>query len=85
MEKSCKKCAPTVLHARNSFKNKDILKGNCQKPLKNLTYFFFRTHSLLIDKVINKKRGLELVTSRSSGYETSPQNFSISYILSDQT
>ena len=28
-----------------------------------------------MDKIINNKRGLELVTSRSSGYETSSQNF----------
>ena len=37
-----------------------------------------------MDKVIKNKRGLELVTCRSSGYETSSKNFFISYILYDQ-
>ena len=54
MEKSCRKCAP-----------KAILKGDYQKALKKLSLFFFRTQSLLIDKVIKNKVGLELVTSHS--------------------
>ena len=33
---------------------------------------------------MKNKRSLQLVTSRSSGYKTSSQNFLISYILSDQ-
>ena len=55
-----------------------------KKPSKIQLYFFFRTQSLLMGKVIKNKRGLELVTSRSSGYEISPENSSIRYILSDQ-
>ena len=58
--------------------------GNYQKPLKKLTYFFFWTQSLLMDKVIKNKRGLEPVTSHSSDYKISSQNFFISCILSDQ-
>ena len=37
-----------------------------------------------MDKIIKNKRGLEQVTSPSSGYKTSSKNFFISYILSDQ-
>ena len=37
-----------------------------------------------MDKVIKNKRGLELVNSLSSGYETSSKKFVISYLLSDQ-
>ena len=48
------------LHARNSFKR---------------IYFLFPTQSLSIDKVINNKRGLELVNSCSSGYKTSSEKF----------
>ena len=43
--------------------------------LKKGNYFFFRTQPLLMDKVIKKKRDLELVTSRSSGYKTSLEKF----------
>ena len=32
-----------------------------------------------MDKIIENKRGLELVTSHSSGYEISLKNFFISY------
>ena len=46
-----------------------------QKALKKLTIYFFQTQSLLMDKVIKNKRGLELVTSRSSGYKTSSEKF----------
>ena len=41
--------------------------------LKNLALFFLSTQSLLLDKVIKNKRGLELVTSCSAGYETSSE------------
>ena len=65
----------------------DFEKRNVYSPSlwKKLTffYFYFRIQSLLMDKVIKNKMGLELVTSRSSGYETSLQNF-IYYIWSDQ-
>ena len=37
-----------------------------------------------MEKVIKNKRGLELVNSRTSSYETSSQKFIYSYILSDQ-
>ena len=52
-------------------------------PLKRWLDFFFQTQSLLMDKVIKNKRGLELVTSHSSGYKTSSKKF-LYYILSDQ-
>ena len=42
-------------------------------PLKSQLYFFFQTQSLLMDKVIKNKRGLELVPSRLPGHETSSQ------------
>ena len=43
---------------------------------KNLKlYFFFRAQSLLMDKIIKSKMGLELATSRSSGYWTSSETF----------
>ena len=34
-----------------------------------------QTQSLLMDKVIKNKRGLELATSCTSGYETSSEKF----------
>ena len=49
------------------------MQGDYQKPLKK--YFFFGTQSLLMDKVTKNKSGLELVTSCSSGYQTSSQKF----------
>ena len=58
------------LHARNSFKNKAFWKSIVKKY-----YFFFWTQSLLMDKVIKHKRGLELVTSRSSGRKTNSEKF----------
>ena len=45
-----------------------------KKPLQSQLYFFFQTQSLLMDKITKNKRGLELVTSLSSGYETSSKN-----------
>ena len=81
MEKSCRKSASKasprplfyfennpkqLLHARSSFKNKLFW----TKIIKNL---FFWTQPLLIVKVIKNKRGLELVTSSSSSYETSSE------------
>ena len=90
MEKPCRKYAlkassrplfyfgkhpKQLLHARNSFKNRIFGKGIIKNLLKSQLYFFFRTQSLLMDKVIKNKRGLELVTSRSSSYETSSEKF----------
>ena len=53
---------------RNSFKNnseKKISKEGYQKALKNVSlFFFFRAQSLLMDKIVKNKRGLEPVTSR---------------------
>ena len=46
-----------------------FMKEDYQKALKSEFYFFFRTQSLLMDKIIKNKRGVELMTSRSSGYE----------------
>ena len=70
------------MHARNSFKNQIFWK-DYQKALKKLIDFFFRTQSLLIDKVIKNKRGLKLVTSCSSGHKLVQKNSFICYILSD--
>ena len=53
---------------------KDILKEDYQKALKKAT-FFFLTQSLLIDKFIKNKKGLELVHSRYSGYQISLEKF----------
>ena len=58
-----------LLHAINSFLNKIFWKRSIRKPLKN-NFIFFRTQSVLIDKVIKSKRGLELVSSSSSCYKT---------------
>ena len=63
------------LHARNSFKNKIFWKGINKNLLKSKLYFFFPTQSLLMNKIIKNKRGLELVTRRSSSYETSSEKF----------
>ena len=46
-----------------------------KEPLKSQLYFFFRTQSLLMCKVIKNKRGLGLVTSHTSDYEASPEKF----------
>ena len=48
-----------------------FLRENYQKPLKKSFLFFLPNPALLMDKVIKNKRGLKLVTRRSSGYETS--------------
>ena len=50
------------------------------KSLKKSNFIFFRTQSFLIDKIIKNKRGLELITSHYSGYETSSEKFFISYV-----
>ena len=72
------------MHARNYFENKIFWKKITKNPYKSQLYFFFRKKSLLMYKIIKNKKGLELVTRRSSGYEKSSENFVISYILSDQ-
>ena len=45
-----------------------------QKALKKVT-FFLPAQFLSIDKIIKNKRGLELVISGYSGYETSSEKF----------
>ena len=62
-----------------------ILVNNVKHPLharrdwvpfsKNFKFFEKGTQSLLMEKVIKNKRGLELVTSWSSGYETRLERF----------
>ena len=62
------------LYARNSFTSK-ILWKIIKNPYKSQIYFFFWNQSPLMDRVIENKSGLELVPSRSSGYEKSPEKF----------
>ena len=66
---------PKPLHPRNSFKSKIFWKRIIKKPERRQLCFLFWTQSLLIDKLIKNKRGLELVTSSSSGYKTSSEKF----------
>ena len=56
------------------------------KSLKTVFHFFFKTQSLLMDKIIKSKRDLELVTSHSLGYKTNSEKslFFNNHILSDQ-
>ena len=70
------------LLARNSSKYKIFWKRIIKNPLKSQLYFFFLTQSLLMDKVIKNKRGLELVSLQV--VKQVHKNFFISYILSDQ-
>ena len=53
------------LHTRNSFK----------KALKKLTLFFLSNLVPFNGQSYQNKRGLELVTSRSSGQKTSTEKF----------
>ena len=46
-----------------------------QKPLKKLTLFFLSNPVAFNGQDHEKQRGLELVTSVSSGYKTSSQKF----------
>ena len=72
-----------TLHAGNSFENQKFLKDYYLKALKKSTLTFFSNRVPLMDKVIKNKKSLELVTSSSSGYETSSEKFLYS-LLSDQ-
>ena len=84
MEKSCRKCTPKASprphfnfqnsHCMQEILLKDILKKDYQKSLKKL-YFFFQTQSLLKEKIITDRKGLELVTNCSLGYKTSSEKF----------
>ena len=88
MEKSCRKCAAsprplfyfgkqpkTAIACKEFLQKQDILKGIIKSLLKIKLYFFFPNQSLLINKVIKNKKGLELVTSPSSGYKISSKKF----------
>ena len=61
-----------TLHVRNSFEIRYFERG-LSKSL-NL-YFFFQSQSLLMDKIMTNKRGMELVISRSSDYKASSEKF----------
>ena len=52
-------------HARNCFKNEILVNF----------FFFFRTQTFLMNKIIKTKRGLKLVTSHSSGHKKSLDKF----------
>ena len=100
MEKSCRKYAPkasprplfyfgkqpkTAIAARNSFKNKIFWKGIIKNLWKvNFIFFFSNPVPFNRKSYIKNKKGLELVTSRSSGYETRHKNLFISYQISYQ-
>ena len=70
------------LHAINSFKNKIFWKRIMKYPLKSWLDFFL-SNPVLFNGQSYQKRGLELVTSCSSGYEISSQKF-LYYKLSEQ-
>ena len=70
------------LHARNSFENKIFWKRIIKYPLKSW-HDFLLLNPVLFNGQSYRKRGLELETSRSSGYKTFSQKF-IYYTLSDQ-
>ena len=53
----------------------DVLKQDYQKALKRVTLFFLLNPVPFIRQNYQNKRGLELVTSRYSGYETSSEKF----------
>ena len=95
MEKSCRKCAAsprplfyfgkqpkTAIACKEFLQKQDILEGIIKSLLKIKLYFFFPNQSLLIDKVIKNKKGLELVTSCYSLHETNLEKFLCSlYII----
>ena len=69
------------LHARNSFENEIFWKRIIKKSLKSYLYLFFWTQSLLMDKIIQNKRDLELATRCSSSYEASSEMSFVMYYL----
>ena len=78
MEKSCRKYAPKASPRPLSNFGKQPKIATASKkflPLHARNCLLFRTQSLLMDKIIINKRSLELVTSRSSGYEKSLEKF----------
>ena len=60
------------------------MKEDYQNALKKLTLFFLLNPVPFNGQNYENKRGLELLTSRSSGYQTSSKKSFISYVLSDQ-
>ena len=46
-----------------------------QKTFKKLSLFYLSNPVFFNDKLMKNKRGMELVTSRSSGYKTSLEKF----------
>ena len=69
---------------RNSFENKIFWKRIIKQSLKSLLYFCFQTLSLLMDKIIKNKRGLELGPVALQATKQVQKNSFISYVLSDQ-
>ena len=63
------------MHVRNSFKYKIFLKGDYQNSLKKLTLIFLSNPVPFNGQDYEQQKGLELVTSRSSGYKTSSEKF----------
>ena len=59
-----------IRYFEGDYQNPFDIKIPLSKP-----FFPFRNQSLLMDEVIKNKRGLELVTSSSSGYKASLQKF----------
>ena len=72
------------LHERNFFENKIFWKRIFNKSSKSQQYFFIRLQSFLMHKTFKSKRGLALMTSLSSGYETHLKTFFFNYFLTDQ-
>ena len=90
MKKPCRKCAPKASprpvfnfakKTQNSHCTQEIIlkirysERGLSKTLKKVKFFFFRTQSLLMDKFIKNKRGLELAASPCLGHETSSEKF----------
>ena len=83
MEKSCRKWAPKpsprpLFYFGCHCMQEILLKIRYFERALSKTFkkvFFFRTQFPLMDKVMKNKRELELMTSLSSGQETSSQIF----------
>ena len=56
------------VHTRNSFKS-HVLNEDYQKALEKLTLFFFRTQSLLMDKVCQKQKGSRSSDQKGKNYK----------------
>ena len=70
------------LHARKSFKNKDILKKDYQKALKKLTLFFLSNPVPFNGQSCQKQKGSGTSHQSLSGHKTSSEKFLYSlYII----